>query len=106
MYDIIEFAIKTIELLLKNPVEFSSMIVISVSCFALAYWRLHRRYKKRIANLSETVVALYDSEAVALELLKESDTGVSKQLLRKLAFNKSQMSTKVYRYKALNYLKK
>ncbi|MDG2764632.1 hypothetical protein P7M25_25150, partial [Vibrio parahaemolyticus] len=50
--------------------------------------------------------ALYDSEAVALELLKESDTGVSKQLLRKLAFNKSQMTTKVYRYKALNYLKK
>lgn len=104
MYDLIEFITKTIELMFKNPIQFATIAVFCGAIFSFAYYRLNLAYKKKIADLSETVVGLYDVEAVSLELLKEADSNIGKSMIRKFAYAKSGKALKVYKSQAAKNL--
>lgn len=106
-FDMIEALKKVLDVIIENPSQFTFILAMAVCVIALCSYLIHRRYKKIIADLATTVVALYDSESTAIELLKEHNASIkTKNILRSLAFQKGGYSTKKYRSQAMKYAKK
>lgn len=104
--DFIESLSKVIESIVENPKESAFIIACAVVSNVVVATVVRLVYTRRIKALATTAVALYDIESVALELLKESDTKVTKTALRAFAFEKAGYSTQKFRSEAVKYAEK
>ncbi|EGR5855890.1 hypothetical protein B9J93_00890 [Vibrio sp. V17_P4S1T151] len=107
LYDLIDGLTKVVDVMITNPKQFTFIAVTGlVLNVATALW-IKQRYKNKISKYATTIVALYDTEKVAIELLKENEVEQgNKSTVRSLAYEQGGYSTKVYRSEALKYAKK
>ncbi|MCX8796135.1 hypothetical protein [Vibrio parahaemolyticus] len=107
LYDLIDGLTKVVDVMITNPKQFTFIAVTGlVLNAATAIW-IKQRYKKKISKYATTIVALYDAEKVAIELLKENKVEQgNKATVRSLAYEQSGYSTKVYRSEAIRYAQK
>ncbi|MBC5852141.1 hypothetical protein [Vibrio metschnikovii] len=107
LYDLIDGLTKVVDVMITNPKQFTFIAVTGlVLNVTTALW-IKQRYKSKISKYATTIVALYDTEKVAIELLKENEVEQgNKSTVRSLAYEQGGYSTKVYRSEALKYAKK
>ncbi len=105
--DSIEVITKIVNELIANPKQFTFIAVTALSLNAFIVLIGYKRHKRALSKYATTIVALYDSEKAALELLKENDVEQgNKKTVRSLAYESGGYSTKVYRSEAIRYAKK
>ncbi|KAA1254775.1 hypothetical protein F0M16_10940 [Vibrio cholerae] len=107
IYDLIDGLTKVVDVMITNPSQFTFIAVTSlVFNIATTLW-IKQYYKNKICKYATTIVALYDTERVAIELLKENEVAHgNKSTVRSIAYEQGGYSAKIYRSEALKYAKK
>ncbi|MFS1428769.1 hypothetical protein LMH73_016900 [Vibrio splendidus] len=107
IFSIIDNVSKIVDVMVQNPQQFTFIVITAIVSNVVVLLAARKHYAKKIGKYATTIVALYDSEKVALELLKENEVERgNKNTLRSLAFETGGYSTQVYRSQVIKYAKK
>lgn len=107
IYDVIDGLTKVVDVMITNPQQFTFIAVTAVVLNVASIMLVRKKYSNKLSKYATTIVALYDTEKVALDLLKENEVDQGKKsVIRSLAYENGGYSTKVYRSEVIKYAQK